>query len=136
MDGWQVAWGKAVTVSNSTAEAFAGTHSLKIAIAAGETHAAVDNETASQLTAFVPGVTVTLHVFNSGVSGIVVYPFAYNEVWIPSFGAGVALGAGWNAVSYVVPASFHSVNGVGVQIDSLGGGTGALYLDAVGAGAR
>jgi hypothetical protein len=131
VDGWQVDWGKALTVSNSTSEAFSGTHSLKLSITPTETHSAVDNETASELTAFIPGTTVTLHVFNSGMSGINALPFAYNEGWIPSFGSGIALQPGWNTITYVIPATFHAVNGIGLQVNISSPQTGALYLDAV-----
>lgn len=133
VDGWQVAWGKALNISNSTTEAFAGTHSLKLSITPTETHSAVDNETISELTAFTPGTTVTLHVFNSGMSGITALPFAFNEVWIPSFGSGVALQPGWNAMTYVIPATFHAVNGIGLQVNVSSPQTGSLYLDAVSA---
>jgi hypothetical protein len=130
-DGWQVAWGKAVIIANSTAEAFSGTHSLKISIAPGETHSAVDNETISQLTAFTPGTIVTLHVFNSGLSGITALAFAYDEIWIPSFGPGVVLQPGWNTMTYVIPPNFLGVNGIGVQFNVSAPQTGSLYLDAV-----
>ncbi len=131
VDGWQVAWGKALTIANSTTEAFSGTHSLKIGITPAETHSAVDNETSSQLIAFTPGTTVTLHVFNSGMSGITAFPFTYNEVWIPFFGTGVVLQSGWNTLTYVIPAIFHTVNGIGLQVNIATPQTGSLYLDAV-----
>jgi hypothetical protein len=131
VDGWQVAWGKAITIANSTAEAFSGTHSLKISITPAETHSAVDNETNSELDAFRPGTTVTLHVFNAGVTGITVFPFAYNELWIPAFGSGVSLQPGWNLVTYVIPATFRAVNGIGLQINISSPQTGSLYLDAI-----
>jgi hypothetical protein len=130
-DGWQVAWGKALTIANSTTEAFSGTHSLKIAITPAETHSAVDNETSSQLTAFTPGTTVTLHVFNAGMTGITAFPFTYSEVWIPFFGSGVALQSGWNTLTYMIPATFHTVNGMGLQVNIASPQTGSLYLDAV-----
>lgn len=131
-EGWQVAWGKSLTIANSTAEAYSGTHSLSLRIAPGETHAAVDNETPAELAAFTPGATVTLHLFNPGISGIVAWPFAYNQSWIPLFGVGIPLQPGWNTVTYVIPAGFSSVNGIGVQVDSTGSQSGTLYLDAVG----
>jgi hypothetical protein len=132
VDGWQVAWGKALTIANSATEAFSGAHSLKISITPAETHSAVDNETISELTAFTPGTTVVLHVFNSGMSGITALAFAYNELWIPSFGSGVVLQPGWNTMTYVIPPTFHAVNGIGVQVNLSNPQTGSLYLDAVG----
>ena len=117
VDGWQVAWGKALTIANSTAEAFSGTHSLKLSITPTETHSAVDNETTAQLTAFTPATAVTLHVFNPGMSGITAFPFVYNEVWIPSFGSGVPLQMGWNTMTYVIPTTFRAVNGIGLQVN-------------------
>lgn len=131
VDGWQVDWGKALTIANSTTEAYSGTHSLRIAISATETHSAVDNETSSQLTAFTPGSTATLHVYNSKLTGITVFPFAYNESWIPSFGTGVQLQTGWNTVIEVIPPTFKSVHGIGVQINSSSSNAGNLYLDAI-----
>jgi hypothetical protein len=131
VQGWQVSWGQGMSIANSTAEAFSGTHSLAVRIASGETHAATDNETKSQLTAFTPGATVTLHVFNPNMTGVVVFPFAYNQLWIPAFGSGVQLLTGWNTVTYPIPAAFTAVNGIGLQVDNSGSQTGTLYLDAV-----
>jgi hypothetical protein len=133
VDGWQVAWGKALTIANSTTEAFSGAHSLKLSITSAETHSAVDNETSSELTAFTPGTTVTFHVFNSGMSGITALLFAYDEVWIPFFGSGVALQPGWNTMTYLIPAAFHVVNGIGLQVNLSNPQTGSLYLDAISA---
>jgi len=131
VDGWQVDWGKALTIANSTTEAYSGTHSLRIAISAAETHSAVDNETGSQLAAFTPGSTVTFHVYNAKLTGITVFPFFYNQSWIPSFGTGVQLQAGWNTVTAVIPTTFNSVHGIGVQINSSSSNAGNLYLDAI-----
>jgi hypothetical protein len=132
LEGWQVAWGnKWLAIANSTAEAYSGTHSLSLRIAPGETHSAVDNETLSELTAFTPGATVTFHLFNPALSGIVAFPFAYDQSWIPSFGAGVRLLTGWNTMTYVIPAGWSLVNGIGVQVNNSGSQSGSLYLDAV-----
>jgi len=132
LSGWQVAWGRgALSLANSTDQAFSGTHSLKMVLSTTETHSAVDYETNPQLSGFVPGATVTLHIFSQSAGGITVYAFAHNENWIPNFGAAFPLRAGWNAVTYTIPASFGIVHGIGVQINGSGAHGGTLYLDAV-----
>jgi Bacterial Ig-like domain (group 3) len=131
LDGWQVTWGQSLALSNSTNLAYSGTHSLRIDVASAETHSAIDNETSSQLSGFNPGATVTLHIYNQNMSGVLVHPFLYNENWIPAFGQAVRLRLGWNTITYVIPKSFKAVRGVGVQINNTGAQSGTLYLDAV-----
>lgn len=131
LDGWQKTWGQALALSNSTTQAYTGTHSLKLAVAATETHSAVANETASELTGFNPGTTVTLHVYNQKMTGVAVYPLAFDENWIPNFGIAVPLATGWNTVVYVIPPSFKVVHGIGIQINNPNAESDVLYLDSV-----
>jgi hypothetical protein len=100
-------------------------------LSATETHSAVDYEANPQLIGFVPGATVTFHIFSQSANGVWVYPFAHNENWIPNFGAAFPLQAGWNAVTYMIPRSFGAVHGIGVQINGSAAHGGTLYLDAV-----
>ncbi|HYL99366.1 MAG TPA: Ig-like domain-containing protein, partial [Blastocatellia bacterium] len=131
LQGWQAAWGKSLAVSNSTDQAFTGRHSLRLAVSSTETHSAVDVETAAQLAGFNPGTMVTMHVFNGGMNGIVVYPFSYNQNWIPAFGNGLPLKSGWNVVTFTIPGTFSTLHGIGLQVNNSQAQTGNLYLDTV-----
>jgi len=131
LDGWLQVWGQPLSLANSAAEAYTGKRSLAMSVASAETHSAIANTTRSQLAGFNPGTTVTLHVFSATAAGLAVYPFAYDENWIPAFGGGAKLAAGWNAVTFVIPAGFKTVNGIGIQIDNPGGQGATVYLDTV-----
>ncbi len=129
--GWKTTWGQPLVISNSTNFAYSGKHSLRIDIAPADTHSAIDDETSSQLSGFRPGTTVTLHIYNQAMSGVSVHAFSYNEEWIPNFGATVPLQTGWNTVTYLIPQTFTSVHGIGMQVNNPGSLRGTLYLDAV-----
>lgn len=131
LDGWQRTWGQALDLSNSTVHAYTGTHSLRMSIAATETHSAVANQTSSQLAGFNPGTAVTFRVYNQKMTGVTVYPFAFDENWIPAFGSPVPLAMGWNTVIYVIPPGFRIVNGIGIQINNPKAQSDTLYLDTV-----
>src|SRR5215471_5080701 len=71
VSGWQVAWGKgSLSISNSTDQAFSGTHSLKMILSTTETHSAADYEASPQLIGFIPGATVTFHIFSPSANGV------------------------------------------------------------------
>jgi hypothetical protein len=131
LEGWQVAWGKGVALSNSTQQAFTGKHSLKLSISSTEIHSAVDVESNGPLSGFNPGGSVTMHVFNSGMNGVVVYPFSYNQDWIPAFGSGFPLKSGWNTVTLGIPAAFTTVHGIGLQVNNPKAQTGSVYVDSI-----
>ena len=131
VDGWSRIWGQSLSLVNSTSEAYTGTHSLRLNIASADTHPAIANEIASQLVGVQPGTMITLFVYNAKMTGTSVYPFAFDENWLPTFGRPVALGIGWNKVLYIVPSGFKLVKGIGIQIDNPNLQSGYLYLDSV-----
>ncbi|MFZ1083743.1 MAG: Ig-like domain-containing protein [Terracidiphilus sp.] len=131
LGNWGQLWGLTLSVANSTAEAYTGKHSLRMSVLATETHSAIANETPANLIGFNPGTTVTLHVYSTGATGAAVYPFAFDQNWIPAFGSPVTLAVGWNTVVYVIPAGFASVKGFGIQIDNPNAEANTLYLDTV-----
>jgi hypothetical protein len=131
LDGWQQQWGESLSLANSTAEAYSGNHSLRMTVSATETHSAAANVTRADLAGFIPGAAVTLHVFSQRSAGIALYPFAFDQNWIPAFGPAVKLAEGWNTVTFTLPAGFKVVNGIGVQIDNPNAESDTLYLDAV-----
>lgn len=131
LENWGQAWGLTLGIVNSTTDAFSGKHSLQLNVAATETHSAIVNATAANLTGFNPGAMVTLHVYSTTVTGATVYPFAFDQNWIPAFGSPVTLAVGWNTVTYVIPTGFVSVKGFGIQIDNPNAEANTLYLDTV-----
>jgi Bacterial Ig-like domain (group 3) len=130
LDGWQQVWGQSLSLANSAAEAYTGKRSLAMSVTSTETHSAIAVTTRSELAGFNPGTAVTLHVYSTA-GGLTVYPFAFDENWIPAFAGGTKLAAGWNTVVFAIPTSFKTVNGIGVQIDNPNSQSNTVYLDTV-----
>ena len=127
--GWGVAWGSGLGVANETAQAFSGSHGLALDVSAGGYPAA---GVRSGLTGLGAGSVVTMHLWApSTVSSVSVSPVVLDGGWTAHVLGGVALAAGWNSVSFAVPAGVSAVNELGLQVNDGGGWTGRLVLDAV-----
>jgi hypothetical protein len=126
---WQVAWGSTLSVANSTLVAFQGTHSLQVHLNGTADYPAVDEET--DLSGLAPGVVIVYRVYSPSASAVGVQPFVFDGSWSPKFGSSVGLAAGWNTVSYTVPAGVTAFKGVGMQINNGSGFAGNIYLDAI-----
>ena len=115
--GWGPRWG-AITVANSTTEAFSGTRSLAITPTGG--YQAVAAKTAG----LSSGVIVTYYVWVP--QAVAVAPYATDNAWHNDFVATRALTPGWNAVAWTIP-NMTVVTAIGLQVNLF---TGTLYLDA------
>ena len=130
LQAWQVAWGSSVGVSNSTAVAFSGSHSLAVKVAAVKDWPAVDVQS-GPLTGIAPGVTVTFHVYSAGSTTVSLTPFAYDGSWRARFGKQTALAPGWNTLTFALPKKMSGVSGLGLQINNPNAWGGQLFVDAV-----
>jgi hypothetical protein len=132
---WTSSGGMITGVSSSTAQAFAGTHSLAVAVNGSGTQSAFVGSPATPA-----GATVTFHVFipsNSHVSWIQPYVqqgSAGGWKWTGNWQSVSSLKIGaWNTLTVVVPSNAVTpLYQLGVQINAGSAWTGAVYVDSVG----
>ncbi len=125
---WEPAWGT-LSLASSTAQAFAGTRSLMLSFSGGGWPAARMRVT----TGAIAGATITFRVYRppSAPAGVGVIPFVSSSAWVNAFGPERALAAGWNTISYTVPAGTSTpLQAIGLQIADHGW-AGALYVNDV-----
>ena len=128
LGSWELAWGS-LTLANSTEQQSSGARSLKLSLPSGGWPAARMRNT----TGAGAGTTITVRVYRPAAAPatVGVIPFVTDSAWANSYGAETSLAAGWNTVSYTVPAGTTApLQAIGVQIADRGW-TGALYLDTV-----
>jgi fibronectin type III domain protein len=135
VEGWGTAWG-ALTVSNSTNQAYTGTHSLAVNVPSSSAWDAVDNQIGS-FPGLGPGVTVTYELYapiSAVTAGVTAQVWVYDRSWSPFYANDYRLAVGWNTVTFTLPSGVVGLDGVGVQINNPNAWSGSLYLDAVGWG--
>ena len=116
LQGWGKRWGT-ITVANSSAEAYDGTHSLAITSTGG--YQAVGARTPG----LSSGMSITYRIWTP--QPVAVAPFATDNAWHNYFWPTTFLSAGWNTVSWKVP-SMAVVTGIGLQVNLF---NGTVYLD-------
>jgi len=108
----------------------AGARALKLTVPSGGWPAARMRPT----TGAVAGTTVTFRVYRpaSAPATVGVIPYVSNSGWSNSYGPEQLLTvAGWNTVTYAVPAGTAvPLQAIGLQVADHGW-SGALYVDAV-----
>ena len=135
VQGWTSLGSTLTTLSSSTAQAFAGTHSLAMlytGVANGTVQAGVVPG------ALVGGSTVVFHLWipaSAQISSLQPYMqegsaanWRWTAQWVP-FSA-LTLNA-WNTISVVVPSDVTPVQSLGVQLAVTGTNTTTVYVDAV-----
>lgn len=129
LQSWEPAWGT-LSLANSTEQRYAGARALKLTASGGGWPAARMRTT----TAAVAGTTVTFRVYRpaSAPATVGVIPYVSNSGWSNAYGPEAPLTvAGWNTVTYTVPAGTAApLQAIGLQIADHGW-TGSLYVDAV-----
>jgi hypothetical protein len=135
--GWASAGSGIASVASSTAQAFAGGHSLAVNIAesgSGQPMVAVSSPSTPA------GAVVTFHVFIPAGSGLTsVQPFALqgasgNWTWTGDWQAISSVKAGaWNTIQVTVPSNAATpLHELGVQFATSAAWTGTAYVDSVG----
>jgi hypothetical protein len=131
LQGWSGAWGP-VSVSNSTAKAYTGTHSLAIAVSpTSPSWPAVQVDSSSGLAV---GMTISYEIYvpaGSTIGGV--QPYVTDLNWIEAFTPEYTVTPGaWTKVTWTVP-SVNGFNALGLQIDDDTGTNwkGTIYLDDV-----
>ncbi len=127
--GWRRAWGP-VTVGLTSAGAKTGATALSIDLNPTGT----DLWPAAEVPAprgLTPGSRVTYWVYQpSGSTLASVQPYVADLAWNDIFSAPVGLAAGWNQVSWAVPA-VNGINAIGIQLNDDSAWHGQILLDSV-----
>jgi endoglucanase len=137
VQGWTSLGSTTATVSSTTAQAFAGTHSLAIlytGVANGTVQAGVVPG------ALVGGSTIAFHIWipaSAQISSLQPYMqegaaagWRWTAQWVPI--SALTLNA-WNTINVVVPSDVTPVQSLGVQLAVTGSNTTTVYVDAVSA---
>jgi mannan endo-1,4-beta-mannosidase len=125
---WELAWGS-VTLASSTEQAFAGTRSLKLTSSSPSWPAARMRATNGAF----PGTTITFRVYRppSAPANVGVIAFVSDAGWVNRYGAEMGLAAGWNSVTFAVPAAATGpLQAIGLQL-AHHGWAGSLYVDSI-----
>jgi lysophospholipase L1-like esterase len=117
-------------LATSTTQHFAGRQSLAVNIStntAGSSQVRVDNMSV------LPGQTITFHVWiPSGSKISTLQPFIQDNNWTFTSGWYGSFAAGWNTLTYTVPANavspFHYL---GITFSTSAGWTNTCYIDSV-----
>ena len=128
LDSWELSWGS-LSVANATDQHFTGLRSLKLTFTGGGWPAARMRAT----TGAAAGKLVTFHVYRPPLApgAVGVLPYVSDSGWSNRYGPETALVAGWNTVTYVVPAGTPApLQAIGLQVADHGW-PGSLYVDAV-----
>ena len=129
MDGWAVDYGP-VTVANSTAQAFSGTHSLGLTLTGAGNPGVMSP---GSLSGVATGTVLTYHVFEPASASLQVDMYAVDGTWAYDFGGAVKLTPGaWSTLTFKVPTLKSGLRYIGLEIENGGGVKTTLYLDAVG----
>jgi hypothetical protein len=126
--GWAVSWGSTLSVANESGTAFTGSHGLALNVS-GTGWPAVG--VTGGLSGVGPGSLVTYRVWAPAKVSAGVSPMLFDSGWHASVLANQNLQAGWNTVTFTVPASTNGVNELGLQINDGKHWTGRLVLDTV-----
>ncbi|HEU5003555.1 MAG TPA: cellulase family glycosylhydrolase [Actinomycetota bacterium] len=127
IQGWSVEWGTTLGLSNESGTAASGSHGLAMDISGNGFPAA---GVSTGLTGAAPGSVVTYHVYAPGGVAASVQPVVYDTNWNTSVLGTQTLSAGWNTVTFTVPA-INGVRIIGLQVDDSSGWAGRLVLDDV-----
>lgn len=125
-DGWSNRWGSIAT-ANETGTAFTGVHGLAITVGSSGYPAAGTD----QMSGLQPGMPVTMHVWAPSGIAAGVSPIVYDANWNVTVLSGHSLSAGWNTITFTVPASLAGVRIVGLQVNDGAGWSGTIVVDTV-----
>jgi mannan endo-1,4-beta-mannosidase len=132
LDGWNVAWSPAnLTLANSTAQAWTGSHALAARLGGGVGYPALRTYST---TGAAPGSTIAYHVYlpAGAPAGLQAEAYVSNASWQQTFGPPANLSAGWNSLSWTVPAGVATpFQAIGIQINNGPGWSGTVYVDDV-----
>jgi endoglucanase len=126
-DSWAPLWGS-VGVSNEDGIAVSGSHGLKLTLSQGG-YAAVGADVRSDSVG--AGTSVTYRVWAPSALPVTASPVLYDQNWVVTVLPSRPLAAGWNTITFVVPARLSSVRVLGVQLSNPQAWTGAVVLDDV-----
>jgi hypothetical protein len=135
---WQATYSPALSVAQSSAQAYAGTHSLEVVVDTSVSSIGVAEVESQPLPP--DGQTVTFHVYVPTKTGLqALQAFVehgppqndYFGEWVDS----VDLVLGWNTITLTVPYNSKPVVSIGVEFFTDGtGSTSSFYIDSVGWG--
>ncbi len=123
--GWATRWGNLPVWNDGVA--YSGSHGLALGVSgAGYPAAGTD-----QVSGLTPGATVTMRVWAPSGVDVGVSPMTFDSDWHVTVLADQRLAAGWNTVTFTVPAAESGVRVVGLQVDDGSGWSGKLVVDNV-----
>ncbi len=132
VDGWRTVSGSgSAALSNSTVEAWDGTHSLLIVL---RTRARSVTVATSATGGAGPGSTITYHLYlpSDAPSDVAAAPYVLGGSGLRPLGASTPLLPGWNVLQWTIPRSISEpLRSIGVEINNQPRLTGLLLLDDV-----
>jgi hypothetical protein len=120
----------AVTVANSTAQAFSGKHSLALTLTGAGNPGVMSP---SGLTGITTGTVLTYHVYEPASVSLQADLYAVDGNWNYDFSGALKLTpGGWSTLTFKVPTLTGGLRYIGIEIENGGGAKTTLYLDAIG----
>jgi hypothetical protein len=128
LDGWAVDYGP-VTLANSTAVAFSGTHSLALTLT-GTGNPGVRSPLSPA--GVISGTVLSFHVYEPAGASLSASVYSVDGNWNYAFAPLASLNSGgWTTLTLTVPALQNGLRYFGLEIENGGGTKATLAVDGV-----